>query len=52
MDLHIFAQDSILQLEERISDCYKINQVAVRHADRTRAVEFKKLPQEPLTKLV
>ena len=51
MDLHIFAQDSILYLEERLSDCKKINQVAIKRADRTRAVESKKLTKELLTKL-
>ena len=41
---HAFTQDPILHLEEMLSDCYKINQVAIRHTNRTLAVESKKLP--------
>lgn len=43
MELHIFAQYSVLHLGRRLSACYKIDRAAIRHADRAQAVQSENL---------
>ena len=48
MELHTFAQYSVLHLGKGLSAGYKINGAAIRHADRTQAVQSEMLPKRAI----
>lgn len=52
VELHIFAQYSVLRLGKGLSACYKINGAAIRDADRTRAVQSEKLPKGAIDEVI